>query len=110
MPEALLRALDLTIARRVAGQSPGEHRSASLGQGTELAQVRPYQPGEDDVRHIDWAVTARTGQPHVRVHLAERSLVTWVVLDASPSMRFGTARRRKADVAEGAALAVGYVA
>jgi len=79
------------------------------GEGTELAQVRPYVPGED-VRQIDWAVTARTGETHVRVQLAERVLVTWLVLDTSASMQFGTADRRKADVAEGVAIAVGHVA
>jgi uncharacterized protein (DUF58 family) len=87
----------------------GDYRSAVLGQGTELAQVRAYVPG-DDVRQIEWNVTARTGEPHVRVQLAERVLVTWLVLDTSPSMTFGTADRRKADVAEGAALALGHVA
>jgi uncharacterized protein (DUF58 family) len=71
--------------------------------------MRPYEPG-DDVRRIDWNVTARTGQTHVRVHMAERVLATWLVLDTSPSMRFGTADRRKADVAEGVAIAVGHVA
>ena len=110
MPEGLLRALDLTVARRVEGLLPGDHRSSLLGRGSELAQVRPYQPREDDVRQIDWNVTARTGTPHVRVQLAERVLVTWLVLDTSPSMAFGTADRRKADVAAGAALAVGYAA
>ena len=109
MPDALLRALDVTIGRRVEGMLAGDYRSALLGAGTELAQVRPYEPG-DDVRRIDWNVTARTGEPHVRVHLAERVLVTWLVLDTSPSMQFGTADRRKADVAEGVALAVGHVA
>ena len=110
MPEPLLRALDLTIARRVEGMLPGDHRSSLLGKGSELAQIRPYEPVEDDVRQIDWNVTARTGTPHVRIHLAERALVTWLVLDTSPSMTFGTAERRKADVAEGASLAVGYAA
>jgi uncharacterized protein (DUF58 family) len=110
MPEPLLRALDLTIARRVEGMLPGDHRSSLLGRGSELAQIRPYEPVEDDVRQIDWNVTARTGTPHVRIHLAERALVTWLVLDTSPSMTFGTAERRKADVAEGASLAVGYAA
>jgi uncharacterized protein (DUF58 family) len=71
--------------------------------------VRPYEPG-DDVRRIEWNVTARTGEPHVRVELAERVLVTWLVLDASASMAFGTGDRRKADVAEGVAIAVGYAA
>src|SRR5207248_7683158 len=55
-------------------------------------------------------VTARTGEAHVRVQLAERVLVTWLVLDTSPSMEFGTADRRKADVAEGVAIAIGHVA
>ena len=110
MPEPLLRALDLTIARRVEGLLPGDHRSYLLGRGSELAQIRPYEPVEDDVRQIDWNVTARTGTPHVRIHLAERALVTWLVLDTSASMVFGTVGRRKADVAEGASLAVGYAA
>jgi uncharacterized protein (DUF58 family) len=109
MPDALLRALDITIGRRVDSLLAGDYRSTLLGDGTELAQVRPYVPG-DDVRRIDWNVTARTLEPHVRVHLAERVLVTWLVLDASPSMQFGTADRRKADVAEGVAVAVGHIA
>jgi uncharacterized protein (DUF58 family) len=109
LPSALLRALDLTIGRRVEGMLSGDYRSSALGVGTELAQVRPYEPG-DDVRRIDWNVTARTRVPHVRVHLAERVLTTWIVLDTSASMQFGTADRRKADVAEGAALAIAHVA
>jgi len=109
IPDALLRALDVTIARRIDGMLAGDYRSSLQGDGSELAQMRPYEPG-DDVRRIDWNVTARTGEPHVRVQLAERVLVTWLVLDTSPSMRFGTADRRKADVAEGVAIALGHVA
>src|SRR3954469_3589293 len=109
MPDALLRALDIQIGRKMEGLLSGDYRSAVLGTGTELAQVRPYEPG-DDVRRIDWNVTARTGETHVRVHLAERVLVTWLVLDTSLSMDFGTADRRKTDVAEGVALAVGHLA
>ena len=108
-PVALLRALDLTIGRRIHGALPGEFRAHDLGGGLELAQVRPYQPG-DDVRRIDWNVTARTAVPHVRVHVPERALTSWLLLDVSPSMTFGTALRRKADVAEGVALAVGHLA
>jgi uncharacterized protein (DUF58 family) len=108
-PVALLRALDLTIGRRIHGLVPGEFRAHDLGGGLELAQVRPYQPG-DDVRRMDWNVTARTAVPHVRVHVPERALTTWLVLDVSPSMTFGTARRRKADVADGVAIAVGHLA
>src|ERR671937_1381759 len=109
LPETLLRALEIDIRRRMEGLLAGDHRSAVLGVGTELAQVRPYQVG-DDVRQIDWNDTARTGEAHVRVQIAERVLVTWLVLDLSPSMAFGTADRRKADVAEGVALAVAHVA
>ncbi|MGH3133506.1 MAG: DUF58 domain-containing protein, partial [Gaiellaceae bacterium] len=109
MPEGLLRALDVSIARRMEGLLAGDFRSNLLGTGSELAMVRPYVAG-DDVRRIDWNVTARTNEPHVRVDLAERVLVTWLVLDASPSMEFGTADRRKADVAEGVAIAFGHLA
>lgn len=109
MAEGLLRALDVTIARRVEGLLAGDFRSTLLGAGSELAMVRPYAAG-DDVRRIDWNVTARTGEPHVRVDLAERVLVTWLALDTSPSMQFGTADRRKADVVEGVAVALGHLA
>jgi uncharacterized protein (DUF58 family) len=109
VPLGFLRALDLSIGRRMEGLLAGDYRSVLLGDGTELAQVRPYVAG-DDVRRIDWNVTARTEIPHVRVQLAERVLVTWLMLDTSASMQFGTADRRKADVAEGVALAIGHVA
>ncbi|HET9344690.1 MAG TPA: DUF58 domain-containing protein [Candidatus Limnocylindrales bacterium] len=107
-PEALLRALDVTVGRRIHGLIPGEYRAHDRGGGTELAQIRPYEPG-DDVRRIDWNVTARTTVPHVRIHVPERALTCWLLLDVSPSMTFGTADRRKADVAEGVALAVGHL-
>jgi uncharacterized protein (DUF58 family) len=109
MAEGLLRALDVSVGRRVEGLLAGDFRSNLLGTGSELAMMRPYVAG-DDVRRIDWNVTARTGVPHVRVQLADRVLVTWLVLDTSASMAFGTADRRKADVAEGAAIAIGHVA
>jgi uncharacterized protein (DUF58 family) len=108
-PEALLRALDVTVGRHIHGLLPGEFRAHDRGGGTELAQVRPYEPG-DDVRHIDWNVTARMTVPHVRVYVPERALTAWLLLDVSPSMTFGTADRRKADVAEGVALAIGHLA
>ena len=110
MPEPLLRALDLTIARRVEGLLPGDHGRRCSGAAPSSRRSGPYEAVEDDVRQIDWNVTARTGTPHVRIHLAERALVTWLLLDTSASMTFGTAERRKADVAEGASLAVGYAA
>ena len=108
-PEALLRAIDLTVGRRVHGLLPGDFRAHGRGTGTELAAVRPYQAG-DDIRLIDWNATARTTVAHVRDRVPERGMVTWLLLDHSASMTFGTAERRKADVAEGVALAVAHVA
>jgi uncharacterized protein (DUF58 family) len=109
VPPQVLRSLDLAILHRVESLMPGEHLTPQVGSGTELAGIRAYRPG-DDVRHIDWNVTARLQEPHVRVHVAERALTSWLVLDVSASMGFGTADRRKADVAEGVALAIGHVA
>ncbi len=107
IPQPLIDALDVAITRRLAHTLPGDRRAAGVGLGVELAQLRPYVVG-DDVRHIDAAATARTGgQPHVRLHVPERAMTTWVVLDVSPSMAFGTAERLKADVAEGVALVFG---
>jgi uncharacterized protein (DUF58 family) len=104
--QPLVEALDVAVNRLVAQTLPGDRRAAGVGLGTELAQLRPYELG-DDVRHIDAAASARTGAPHIRLHVPERALTTWIVLDVSPSMAFGTARRLKADVAEGAALVFG---
>ena len=109
MPEPLLRAMDLTIGRRIEGFLSGDYRANVPGLGTELARIRPYDTG-DDPRRIDWNATARTGETHVRVQIAERSLATWLVLDTSPSMNFGTTIRRKADTAEGVAMAVAHAA
>jgi len=108
-PGALVEALDLVLARRAAGVLPGDRRAAGRGWGTELAQVRPYQVG-DDVRRLDAAASARTGAPHVREHVPERTLTTWVLLDLSASMGFGTAARLKSDVAEGVASVIGRLA
>ncbi len=104
--QPLIEALDVGLNRLVSRMLPGDRRAAGVGLGTELAQLRQYEIG-DDVRHIDPAATARTGQPHVRMHVPERALSTWLVLDVSPSMAFGTAERLKADVAEGVALVFG---
>ena len=109
MPQGLVEALDLVVARRVGGALPGDRLGSGVGSGTEIAQLRPYEVG-DDVRQIDAAATARTGEPHVRTHVPERTLTTWVVVDVSPSMAFGTADRLKSDVAEGVAQVVGRLA
>lgn len=109
MPQGLVEALDLVVARRASGALPGDRRAAGIGAGIELAQLRPYVVG-DDVRQIDAAATARTGEAHVRLHVPERTLTTWIVLDVSPSMAFGTAQRLKIDVAEGVTLVLGGLA
>jgi len=109
VPDAVLRSLDLAVMRRIQSLVPGDHVTPQVGAGTELALIRPYQPG-DDVRYIDWNVTARMREPHVRVHVGERAMTAWLMLDVSASMSFGTALRRKADVAEGVSLAIGHVA
>jgi uncharacterized protein (DUF58 family) len=109
MSQALIDALGLGMVRRAAGGLPGDLRAASVGGGSELAQLRIYETG-DDVRNIDAAATARTGEAHIRVHVPERTHVTWLVIDLSPSMAFGTADRLKADVAEGAALVLARLA
>lgn len=106
IPQPLIEALDVAISRLVRRALPGDRRAAGVGLGTELAQLRPYEIG-DDVRHLDPAATARTGQPHVRLHVPERALTTWIVLDVSPSMAFGTTQRLKADLAEGVTLVFG---
>ena len=87
----------------------GDHLGRGHGAGLELDRLRPYEPG-DDVRKIDWNATARTLVPQVREDVPDRQLTAWLLLDHSPSMHFGTADRRKADVAEGAALVVGRFA
>jgi uncharacterized protein (DUF58 family) len=109
LPRELLQALDLRLARRSASPLPGDHLSPGVGLGTELQQLRPYEVG-DDVRQLDPASTARTGIPHVRLQVPERALTTWLVLDLSASMAFGTADRLKADVGSGVAQAVGQLA
>jgi uncharacterized protein (DUF58 family) len=106
---AAVATLDLALARRAAGVLPGEHRSLGVGVGTELAQLRPYEPG-DDLRRIDPAASARTAIAHVRQEVPERAMTTWLMLDLSASMAFGTAQRLKSDVVEGLAGVVGRIA
>jgi uncharacterized protein (DUF58 family) len=105
IPAALVEALALSLARRGAGTLPGDRLAPGVGSGTELAQLRPYQLG-DDVRQLDPAASARTGIAHVRLQVPERILTTWLVLDVSASMAFGTADRLKSDVAEGVSQVV----
>src|SRR3954470_22356943 len=104
-----VKRIQFVTGRQVSDVMAGASLFVFKGRGMEFDQVRPYQPG-DDVRAIDWNVTARTGEPHVRLHVAERALTTWVVLDLTASMRFGTQDRTKSDVAEGLVLAMSHLA
>jgi uncharacterized protein (DUF58 family) len=86
-PESILHRLDLKVARRLEGLLQGDYRSAFRGQGLDLADLREYQ-FHDDVRHMDWNVTARLGIPHVREFLEDREITAWFLLDMSPSLEF----------------------
>jgi uncharacterized protein (DUF58 family) len=88
-PEALLRRLEWTVLRRLDGLLHGSYRTLFRGAGLDLADVREYQP-HDDVRHIDWNVTARLQSLHVRQFLEDREVVGWFLLDLSPSVDFGS--------------------
>ena len=104
----LLRRLELTIRRRLDGLLQGDHLGLVPGSGSEAGDSRTYHPG-DDVRRMDWAVTARTQSPHVRETVADRELETWVVLDLSASLDFGTADSEKRDLAIAGLAAVGHL-
>ena len=106
--ERSLRLLELTIARKLDGLVHGDHESTSLGAGTEGGEGRLYQPG-DDVRRIDWNLTARSGDVHVRDTIAERELETWFVVDGSASLDYGTARHEKRDLAASVVGAFGLL-
>ncbi|WP_430784086.1 DUF58 domain-containing protein [Actinoplanes sp. G11-F43] len=108
-PERRLRRLELTVTRRLDGLLHGSHLGLLPGLGSEPAGNREYRPGEDEVRRMDWAVTARTTVPHVRTVDADRELATWVLVDASPSMDFGTAEFEKRELAIAAVAAVGFL-
>nr|WP_211177710.1 DUF58 domain-containing protein [Pseudonocardia acidicola] len=106
--DAALRTLELTVRGRLDGLLQGNHLGLVPGPGSEPGESRPYQPG-DDVRRMDWAVTARTTEPHVRETIADRELETWVVIDLSPSLDFGTAACEKRDLAVAALAAVTHL-
>ena len=95
---AAVRRLRLEVGRRLDGLVQGDHLGHLPGPGTEAAEARPYGPG-DDVRRLDWAVTARSTEPHVRMTVAERELETTLLVDLSASMSFGSAGAEKRDVA-----------
>lgn len=106
--ESALRRLELTVRRRIDGIAQGDHQGLSLGSGTDPEELVRYQPGHD-VRRIDWNASARAGEPYVWLTRAEHALETWVLVDRSPSMAFGTTEAEKADVAAWTAAAVGLL-
>src|ERR1700690_2012346 len=88
-PERILQRLDWQVIRRLDGLLQGDYRSLFYGYGVDFADLREYQP-EDDVRYIDWNVTARMNSPYVRKYVEDREITAWFLLDLSPSMDFGT--------------------
>ncbi|SES19259.1 Protein of unknown function DUF58 [Actinokineospora terrae] len=106
--EAGLRLLEIDVRRRLDGLLQGNHLGLVPGPGSEPGEARPYQPG-DDVRRMDWAVTARTTVPHIRETVADRELETWLVVDLSASLDFGTAGCEKRDLAVAAVAAIAHL-
>jgi uncharacterized protein (DUF58 family) len=106
--DALLRRLELTVRNKLDGLLQGNYLGLVPGPGTEAGDSRPYVFG-DDVRRMDWPVTARTMVPHIRQTVADRELETWLVVDLSPSMDFGTARSEKRELALAAVTAVAHL-
>ena len=93
-PERVLRRLEWRVLRRLDGRLQGDYRTVFRGTGVDVADLREYQYG-DDLRHIDWNVTARTDITHVREYVEDREVTAWLLLDASASMEFGPIERRK---------------
>lgn len=98
--ERVLRGLEWKVIRRLDGLLQGDYRTLMRGTGLDLSDLREYQP-HDDVRHIDWNVTARLNTPHVRVFTEDREMSAWFLLDLSPSVDFGPAGRAKRDILAG---------
>ena len=107
-PEQILRRLEFTVVRRLDGYFFGDYTGLFYGPSLDLAEVREYQPG-DEVRRIDWNVTARMHRLFVRQYREERELTAWLLVDRSPSMRFGTRRQLKRDTAIEFAGVAGYI-
>ena len=93
-PERLLRQLEWRVVRRLDGQLQGDYRSLFRGSGIDFTNLREYEPG-DDLRHIEWNVTARMDTPYVREYVEDREVTAWLLLDHSASMGFGPVDRQK---------------
>lgn len=96
-PERILQRLDWQVIRRLDGLLQGDYRSLFYGYGVDFADLREYQPG-DDIRYIDWNITARMDAPYVRQYAEDREITAWFLLDLSPSMDFGTMQSLKRSV------------
>src|SRR5436190_113133 len=96
-PESILQRLDFKVIRRLDGLLQGDYRSLFYGYGVDFADLREYQP-EDDIRYIDWNVTARMDTPYVRQYIEDRDITAWFLLDLSPSVDFGTVESLKRTV------------
>ena len=96
-PERILHRLDWKVIRRLDGQLQGDYRSLFYGYGIDFADLREYQP-DDDVRYIDWNVTARMDTPYVRKYVEDREITAWFLLDLSPSVDFGSQQGLKRNV------------
>jgi uncharacterized protein (DUF58 family) len=106
--EEIIRRLTLDVSRRLDGILHGDFMGLVPGRGSDPGETRGYEPG-DDVRRIDWNVTARTQHPHVRETIADRELEAWLVIDRSSRMDFGTATCEKRDLALAAAAGIGLL-
>ncbi|GAA2792603.1 DUF58 domain-containing protein [Saccharopolyspora taberi] len=106
--QAALKSLELTVRGRLDGLLQGNHLGLVPGPGSEPGEARIYQPG-DDVRRMDWAVTARTSEPHIRQTVADRELETWVAMDLSPSLDFGSGPCVKREMAIAGLAAVTHL-
>ncbi|MGW0435830.1 DUF58 domain-containing protein [Micromonospora sp. NPDC003197] len=106
--EAVLSRLQLLVTRKLDGLLQGDYIGLLPGPGTEAGESREYRPG-DDVRRMDWPVTARTTVPHVRRTVADRELETWLAVDLSASLDFGTGRWLKRDLVVAASAAVAHL-
>ena len=107
-PERLLLRLEWRVIRRLDGRLQGSYRTAYRGSGLDFTGLRPYVEG-DDARHIDWNVTARLAEPHLRVFTEDRELTAWLVLDRSASMTVGVPGRGKHDVLAELTLALAWL-
>src|SRR5512133_682931 len=96
-PERILQRLDWQVIRRLDGLLQGDYRSLFYGYGVDFADLREYQP-QDDIRYIDWNVTARMDTPYVRQYVEDREITAWFLLGLSPSVDFGSADNQKRSV------------